>query len=67
MLGLAKRLKCKIFQASTSEIYGDPDPPFSVNGSVFGFRVGDNAPMALVELVDRPEVAAEPEAAPKTA
>ncbi len=25
-----------------------------------GFRVGDNAPMAYVELVDRPEVAAEP-------
>lgn len=25
MLGLAKRLKCKIFQASTSEVYGDPD------------------------------------------
>jgi len=24
MLGLAKRLKCKIFQASTSEVYGDP-------------------------------------------
>lgn len=24
MLGLAKRVKCKIFQASTSEIYGDP-------------------------------------------
>jgi UDP-glucuronate decarboxylase len=24
LLGLAKRLKCKIFQASTSEIYGDP-------------------------------------------
>jgi large subunit ribosomal protein L17 len=24
-----------------------------------GFRVGDNAPMAYVELVDRPEVAAE--------
>jgi large subunit ribosomal protein L17 len=22
----------------------------------FGFRVGDNAPMALVELVDRPEI-----------
>jgi large subunit ribosomal protein L17 len=22
-----------------------------------GFRVGDNAPMALVELVDRPDVA----------
>ena len=25
----------------------------------FGFRHGDNAPMALVELVDRPEVAEE--------
>ncbi len=24
-----------------------------------GFRVGDNAPMALVELVDRPEIAEE--------
>ncbi|TAM02144.1 MAG: 50S ribosomal protein L17 [Paraburkholderia sp.] len=23
----------------------------------FGFRVGDNAPMALVELLDRPEIA----------
>ncbi len=30
----------------------------------FGYRVGDNAPMALVELVDRPEVeAAETKAA----
>jgi large subunit ribosomal protein L17 len=27
----------------------------------FGFRVGDNAPMALVELVDRPQPAAEGE------
>ena len=27
-----------------------------------GFRVGDNAPMALVELVDRPEVTEAPEA-----
>jgi len=25
----------------------------------FGFRVGDNAPMAIVELLDRPEVAEE--------
>jgi len=24
MLGLAKRMKCRIFQASTSEVYGDP-------------------------------------------
>jgi large subunit ribosomal protein L17 len=26
----------------------------------FGFRVGDNAPMALIELVDRPEITAAP-------
>jgi UDP-glucuronate decarboxylase len=25
MLGLAKRIKCKILQASTSEVYGDPN------------------------------------------
>jgi len=29
----------------------------------FGFRVGDNAPMALVELMDRPEPSEVPEAA----
>jgi large subunit ribosomal protein L17 len=28
----------------------------------FGFRVGDNAPMALVELLDRPEVTEVPTA-----
>jgi len=26
----------------------------------FGFRIGDNAPMALVELLDRPEVVEAP-------
>ena len=31
----------------------------------FGFRVGDNAPMALVELVDRPEQS-DPAAVPTT-
>jgi large subunit ribosomal protein L17 len=31
----------------------------------FGFRQGDNAPMALVELMDRPEVAEETVAAEK--
>ncbi|BCM24044.1 50S ribosomal protein L17 [Methyloradius palustris] len=25
-----------------------------------GFRLGDNAPMALIELVDRPDLTAEP-------
>ncbi len=29
----------------------------------YGFRVGDNAPMALVELVDRPDTDAEPASA----
>jgi GDP-D-mannose dehydratase len=32
MLGLAKRLKAKIFQASTSEVYGDPTPPSAARG-----------------------------------
>ena len=31
----------------------------------FGFRVGDNAPMAFVELVDRPEPVVAEEAAEK--
>jgi UDP-glucuronate decarboxylase len=37
MLGLAKRLNIKIFQASTSEVYGDPDvhpQPETYRGSV---------------------------------
>ncbi len=29
----------------------------------YGFRVGDNAPMALVELMDRPETSDVPDAA----
>jgi large subunit ribosomal protein L17 len=29
----------------------------------FGFRVGDNAPMALIELVDRPEAKTEAQSA----
>jgi large subunit ribosomal protein L17 len=33
----------------------------------FGFRQGDNAPMALVELVDRPEPAAEAKEGTKAA
>lgn len=33
----------------------------------FGFRDGDNAPMALVELMDRPEVKEEAKAEPVTA
>jgi large subunit ribosomal protein L17 len=33
----------------------------------WGFRVGDNAPMALVELMDRPEPKEEPAKAEKAA
>jgi len=33
----------------------------------FGFRKGDNAPMAYVELLDRPEAPAETAAAPEAA
>ena len=29
----------------------------------FGFRIGDNAPMAYIELMDRPEPTAAPESA----
>lgn len=32
VLGLAKRLKCKVFQASTSEVYGDPSVHPQVEG-----------------------------------
>jgi UDP-glucuronate decarboxylase len=32
MLGLAKRLRCRIFQASTSEVYGDPSVHPQVEG-----------------------------------
>lgn len=43
MLGLAKRLKCKIFQASTSEVYGDPavhpqEETYWGNVNPIGFR-----------------------------
>jgi large subunit ribosomal protein L17 len=52
------------------KIFDDLGPRYAArNGGYlrilkFGFRVGDNAPMAYVELLDRPEqVAAEPVAA----
>src|ERR1043166_3014093 len=46
MLGLAKRTRAKIFQSSTSEVYGDPDihpQPESYRGTVnpFGPRACD--------------------------
>ena len=36
MLGLAKRIKAKIFQASTSEVYGDPQihPRLKITGDI---------------------------------
>ena len=52
-----------------TKLFNDLGPRFANrNGGYlrilkFGFRQGDNAPMALVELVDRPEPAAEAPAA----
>jgi large subunit ribosomal protein L17 len=57
---------------SVAKLFGDLGPRYNTRPGgytrilKFGYRVGDNAPMALVELVDRPEVVA-PEAAPVAA
>src|SRR6187549_1386157 len=50
---------------SVSKLFDNLGPRFKTRPGGYtrilkmGFRVGDNAPMAFVELVDRPEVAAE--------
>ncbi len=47
---------------SVVKLFGDLGPRFMARPGGYtrilkmGFRVGDNAPMALVELVDRPEI-----------
>jgi len=47
---------------SVTKLFADLGPRFATRPGGYtrilkmGFRVGDNAPMALVELVDRPEV-----------
>ena len=46
MLGLAKRVKAKILQASTSEVYGDPERP-SADGRLLGARQPDRAALLL--------------------
>ena len=49
---------------SVVKLFADLGPRFAARPGGYtrilkmGFRVGDNAPMALVELVDRPETAA---------
>jgi large subunit ribosomal protein L17 len=53
---------------SVAKLFNDLGPRFKARPGGYtrilkmGFRVGDNAPMALVELVDRPEVAEAPAA-----
>ena len=48
--------------ASVSKLFGELGPRYQSRPGGYtrilkmGFRVGDNAPMALVELVDRPEI-----------
>jgi large subunit ribosomal protein L17 len=55
-----------------TKLFDDLGPRFAKrNGGYlrilkFGFRQGDNAPMALVEMVDRPEVAETAAAKPET-
>ena len=55
-------------RAVVTKLFNDLGPRFKARPCgylrilKFGFRVGDNAPMALVELVDRPAPAAEGEA-----
>ncbi|MFD0667910.1 50S ribosomal protein L17 [Ramlibacter sp. MAHUQ-53] len=52
-----------------TKLFNDLGPRFATRPGGYtrilkmGFRVGDNAPMALVELVDRPEVASDAPAA----
>jgi large subunit ribosomal protein L17 len=56
---------------SVTKLFNDLGPRFKTRPGGYtrilkmGFRVGDNAPMALVELVDRPEITAEDAAAVK--
>ena len=51
--------------ASVAKLFTDLGPRFKARPGGYtrilkmGFRVGDNAPMAFVELVDRPEVSDE--------
>jgi large subunit ribosomal protein L17 len=57
---------------SVVKLFNDLGPRFKTRPGGYtrilkmGFRVGDNAPMALVELVDRPDVV-EPPASDTTA
>jgi len=54
---------------SVTKLFNDLGPRFKTRPGGYtrilkmGFRVGDNAPMALVELVDRPEISADAAAA----
>ncbi|VTU16796.1 50S ribosomal protein L17 [Variovorax sp. PBL-H6] len=51
---------------SVVKLFGELGPRYQARPGGYtrilkmGFRVGDNAPMALVELVDRPEIADAP-------
>lgn len=58
---------------SVSKLFNDLGPHFKTRPGGYtrilkmGFRVGDNAPMALVELVDRAQAAEAPASEPEKA
>jgi len=59
--------------ASVTKLFNDLGPRFKTRPGGYtrilkmGFRVGDNAPLALVELVDRPDAEAGKAEQPKAA
>jgi nucleoside-diphosphate-sugar epimerase len=55
VLGLAKRVKARIFQASTSEVYGDPEihPQHERYAEVLGpMNLGSEAEITIAELAE---------------
>ena len=62
MLQRSGRLRLKEWLEIVGKLFSELGPRYATrNGGYLrilkmGFRVGDNAPMAFVELVDRPEM-----------
>ncbi|MFN6059001.1 MAG: bL17 family ribosomal protein, partial [Burkholderiales bacterium] len=65
---LALELLCRKQDDNVVKVFAELGPRYKTRPGGYtrilkmGYRVGDNAPMALVELVDRPEVQDTPTA-----